>query len=62
MLLRTNVFIYFKYSYTEQSLISSSEKLVETVGAAVTLILQVGGVSDETLKYGYVFCVTRIIE
>jgi hypothetical protein len=26
------------------------------------LALQVGGVSDETAKYGYWFCVTRTIE
>jgi hypothetical protein len=37
VLLRTSVFIYFKkYSDTEQSLTYPSEKLVETVGAAVT--------------------------
>jgi hypothetical protein len=36
VLLRTNVFIYFKeYSDTKQSLTYPSEKLVETVGAAV---------------------------
>jgi hypothetical protein len=39
VLLQTNVFIYFKeYSDTEQSLTYPSEKLVETVGAAVTLM------------------------
>jgi hypothetical protein len=39
VLLGTNVFIYFKeYSDTEQSLTYLSEKLVETVGAAVTLM------------------------
>jgi hypothetical protein len=39
VLLRTSVFIYFKeYSDTEQSLTYPSEKLVETVGAAVTLM------------------------
>jgi hypothetical protein len=39
VLLRTSVFIYFKeYSDTEQSLICLSEKLVDTVGAAVTLM------------------------
>jgi hypothetical protein len=26
------------------------------------LVLQVGGVSDETVKYGYEFCATRTIE
>jgi hypothetical protein len=36
---RTSVFIYFKeYSGTEQSLTYPSEKLVQTVGAAVTLM------------------------
>jgi hypothetical protein len=39
VLLRTSVFIYFKeYSDTEQSLTYPSEKLVETVGVAVTLM------------------------
>jgi hypothetical protein len=39
VLLRTNVFIYFKdYNDTEQSLTYPPEKLVETVGAAVTLM------------------------
>jgi hypothetical protein len=37
MLLSTNVFIYFKeYSDTERSLTYPSEKLVKTVGTAVT--------------------------
>jgi hypothetical protein len=39
VLLRTNVLIYFKeYSDTEQSLTNSSEKLVETIGATVTVM------------------------
>jgi hypothetical protein len=39
VLLRINVFIYFiEYSDTEQSLTYPSEKLVETVSAAVTLM------------------------
>jgi hypothetical protein len=39
VLLRTSVFIYFKeYSDTQQSLTYPSEKLVVTVGAAVTLM------------------------
>jgi hypothetical protein len=39
VLLRTSVFIYLKeYNDTEQSLTYPSEKLVETVGAAVTLM------------------------
>jgi hypothetical protein len=39
LLLPTNVFIYFKkHSDTEQSLTYPSEKLVETVGTAVTLM------------------------
>jgi hypothetical protein len=39
VLLQTSVFIYFnEYSDTEQSLTYPSEKLVETVGAVVTLI------------------------
>jgi hypothetical protein len=28
----------------------------------LNLALQVGGVSNETVKYGYVFCATRTIE
>jgi hypothetical protein len=39
VLLRTNVFMYFKeYSDTERSLTYPSEKLSETVGATVTLM------------------------
>jgi hypothetical protein len=39
VLLHTNVFIYFKeYSDTEQFLTYPSEKLVETVAAAVTIM------------------------
>jgi hypothetical protein len=39
VLLQSNVFIYFKeYSDTEQCLTYPSEKLVETVGAAVTIM------------------------
>jgi hypothetical protein len=39
VLLQTSVFIYFnKYSDTDQSLTYPSEKLVETVGAAVNLM------------------------
>jgi hypothetical protein len=39
VLLPANVFIYFKgYSYTEQSHTHPSEKLVEIVGTAVTLM------------------------
>jgi hypothetical protein len=38
VLLWTSVFIYFKYSDTDQSLTYPSEKLAETVGAAVTLM------------------------
>jgi hypothetical protein len=39
VLLQTSVFIYFKkYSDTEQSLTYPSEKLVKTVGVAVTLM------------------------
>jgi hypothetical protein len=42
VLLRTGVFILFKeYSDAEQSLTYPSEKLVETVGAAVTLMKSV---------------------
>jgi hypothetical protein len=38
-LLLTSVFIYFKqYSGTEQSLACPSEKLVKTIGTAITLI------------------------
>jgi hypothetical protein len=39
VLLQTNLFIYFKeYRDTEQSLTYPSEKLVETLGAAVILM------------------------
>jgi hypothetical protein len=52
VLLRTSVFIYFKeYSDTEQSLTCPSEKLVETVGAAVTLMEFYDG-RDGTLEFG----------
>jgi hypothetical protein len=51
VLLRTNVFIYFKeYSDTEQSLTYPSEKLVKTVGAAVTLMKST--MTGGPLKFG----------
>jgi hypothetical protein len=49
VLLSANVFIYFKeYSDTEQSLAYPSEKIVKTVGTAITLIqcMMTGGPLD----------------
>jgi hypothetical protein len=47
VLLRTSVITYFKdYSDTEQSFTYPTEKLVETVGAAVTLMELGGGLAS----------------